>query len=249
VVDEARRKSFDRKPEQYDAVRPSYPEALVDDVLARTGARRILEIGAGTGKATELFARRGCTITAVEPGALMAVMLRANVATYDVTIVESRFEDWHGPEHDLVLAAQALHWIEPEVRYARTAAAAPWLVVVTNEKTPLDPTLHAELDAAYARWLPGTSSSSDLDTTRAEWVDEINASGLYGPVHVGQFPWHASYSRRAYLELLDTYSDHAVLSEDQRAPLYEAIGAALDRHGGSIEIPYVAMAFVARRLR
>jgi hypothetical protein len=52
AIDEARRTSFDRKAKLYDAVRPSYPAALVDDVIARCSPRRMLEIGAGTGKAT-----------------------------------------------------------------------------------------------------------------------------------------------------------------------------------------------------
>jgi SAM-dependent methyltransferase len=246
VLDESRRTSFDRHPELYDAARPSYPEALVDDVLARTGARRIVELGAGTGKATVRFARRGCAITAIEPGAGMAAVLRGNVAGLDVTVVESRFEDWRGPEHDLVLAAQAFHWIDPAVRFARTAAAAPWLALVTNEKAPLDPPLYAELGAAYARWKPG-GGIDDLAAARAGWIAEIDASGLYGPVHAGEFPWRARYTRSEYLDLLATYSDHAVLPDDRRAPLFEAIGAAIDRHGGSIDLPYVAMAFVARR--
>jgi SAM-dependent methyltransferase len=249
MLDEARRTSFDRNAPLYDAVRPSYPEALVDEVLARTAARRIVEIGPGTGKATAMFARRGCTITANEPAARMAAVLRANVTGHDVTVVESRFEDWRGAEHDLVFAAQSFHWIEPEVRYARTAEAAPWLAVIMNETGPLDPGLRAELDAAYARWAPELSRVSDLEAARARWIDEIVASGLYRPVHLEQAPWHASYARSAYLDLLDTYSDHAVLPHDRRAQLYEELGAAIDRRGGGIEIPYVAMAFIARRLR
>jgi SAM-dependent methyltransferase len=247
VFDETRRTSFDRSAELYDAARPSYPEALADDLLARTGARRVLEIGAGTGKATRVFARRGCAITAIEPGARMAAVLRRNVAGHDVTVVESRFEDWRGPEHDLVLAAQAFHWIEPATRCLRTAAAAPWLAVVTNETASLDPPLRAELDAAYARWIPAKTATSDLDAVRAGWVDEIAASGRYGPVHVGQFPWHTRYSRPGYLDLLATYSDHAVLPAPDRAALFEAIGAAIDRRGGSIEVSYTTMALVARR--
>jgi len=62
-IDDARRRSFDATAELYDAVRPSYPDALADEVLARAG-RRVLEIGAGTGKATVVFARRGASIEA-----------------------------------------------------------------------------------------------------------------------------------------------------------------------------------------
>src|SRR4051812_3647185 len=89
--DETRRTSFDAQAERYDAARPSYPEALAADVLAR-GVRRTLEVGAGTGKATVLFARRGASIVALEPGAKLAAVLRRNVAGLDVAVHETTFE-------------------------------------------------------------------------------------------------------------------------------------------------------------
>src|SRR6185436_15674571 len=74
-LDEARRTSFDAQAELYDAVRPLYPDALADDVIAR-GGRRVLEIGTGTGQATVVFARRGASIVAIEPGPRLAAVLR-----------------------------------------------------------------------------------------------------------------------------------------------------------------------------
>jgi SAM-dependent methyltransferase len=246
--DEARRTSFDRKAAQYDAARPSYPEALVADVLERTAATRLLELGAGTGKATERFMRHACTITALEPGPQLAAILRAK-ATPNVTVVEARFEDFAGADFDLVYAAQAFHWIDPAVRYARTAAVARWLAIITNEKAAIDPELRAELDAAYERYLPYPDRhAGEVEYARARWSSELEASGRFGPVHVGEFPWHASYTTAEYLQLLDTYSDHATLPADRQQPLYAAIGEALDRRGGRIAIPYVSLVVLARSL-
>jgi hypothetical protein len=50
---------FGEGADLYDRHRPSYPAALVDDLLARAGLEhggRAIEVGAGTGKATELRA-------------------------------------------------------------------------------------------------------------------------------------------------------------------------------------------------
>ncbi len=49
----------------YETFRPGYPDELVDEVLAYAGRplRTALEIGAGTGKATRAFARRGIAVT------------------------------------------------------------------------------------------------------------------------------------------------------------------------------------------
>ncbi|MEO8700685.1 MAG: class I SAM-dependent methyltransferase [Kofleriaceae bacterium] len=248
MLDEARRTSFDKKAAQYEAVRPSYPEALVDDVLARTGARRLLEIGAGTGKATEKFMQRDCTITALEPGAQLAAVLRAK-ASANVRIEQTRFEDFPDTGYDLVYAAQAFHWVEPAVRFAKAAAVARWLAVITTEKDPIDPDLRAELDVAYDRWMADASDFArhEVARTRAYWLDEIDTSGYFGPVHVGAFPWHTSYATREYIDLLDTYSDHATLPADRQTPLYDAIAQAIDRRGGRIAIPYVTLVFLAER--
>jgi len=247
--------SFDRKAEQYDAMRPSYPDALVDDVLARTGAHRILEVGAGTGKATTVFARRPCTIVALEPAPQMASVLRRNVAAFpDVTVEEQMFESFEPDgSFELVLAAQAFHWIEPEVRYRHAAAALRTggsLALLTNERAELDPALRAELDDAYLRWVPDADNARAHDTVeqaRGRWTGELDASGAFGPVHVAMVPWRARYTSRQYVALIDTYSDHAVLADEHRIPLYGDIFAAIERRGGELEIPYVAMAFVARR--
>ena len=52
---------FGEVVQDYDQVRPGYPDDLVDDVTALSGAGPALEVGAGTGKATVSFAARGST--------------------------------------------------------------------------------------------------------------------------------------------------------------------------------------------
>jgi trans-aconitate methyltransferase len=251
-IDEARRVSFDARAELYDAARPSYPDALVDDVLSH-GGRRVLEIGAGTGKATVVFARRGASIVAIEPGSSLAAVLRRNVAGLDVTVENTTFEAWPITRpFDIVMAAQAIHWIDLGVRYAKPAevlAPGGTLALIRNEKLAPEDGLAAEIDAAYARWPVGSNKPpvDVVETARRELVDQIDASGLYGAVDVRVYPWTTTYTTAQYLDLLDTYSDHALLAEDRRAPLYQAIAEAFERRGGVVEMPYVAMAFLAGR--
>lgn len=245
-----RRLSFDQKAEQYDAIRPGYPEAVVDDVLARTGAATIVEIGAGTGKATVLFARKECEVTAIEPGPKLAAVLRRNVAAFPaVTVAETTFEAWPASPCDLVVAAQSLHWVDPGARFRKASRVAPALAVIYNEKDDFEPALRDELDAAYARSFPGADPEAvrgAVAKKRAEYVAQINASRCYGDVEVELYPWTASYTSAEYISLLDTYSDHAILPDERRLPLYADIAAAIDRRGG-ITIPYVTMLFLAQR--
>jgi 16S rRNA A1518/A1519 N6-dimethyltransferase RsmA/KsgA/DIM1 with predicted DNA glycosylase/AP lyase activity len=85
-----------RGSELYDRTRPSYPSALVADVIsiADLGAsERLLEVGAGTGKATLVFASRGFPVLAIEPSPEMAAIARRNCGPYPgVRIEQSDFE-------------------------------------------------------------------------------------------------------------------------------------------------------------
>ena len=170
-MSEARRTSFDRNAALYDSVRPGYPAAVTGVLRAHVTGTRVLEVGAGTGKATELLARGGYTVTAVEPGAQLCAILRAKQLP-GVTVTEPRFEDFRGAGFDLVLAAQAWHWM-PQNGFALAAAAAPALAILYNEKAPIDRALRAELDLAYARHFPPDAPRhrhDEVTETRAEYT-------------------------------------------------------------------------------
>ncbi len=108
----------------YEQFRPGYPDELVDEVLAyaRRPVVTALEIGAGTGKATRVFARHGIAVTATDPDPAMLTELRKHVPT-TVATVQCAFEDLPlTSTYDLVFAAASLHWTEPTHRWSRVAA-------------------------------------------------------------------------------------------------------------------------------
>lgn len=116
--------SFGVVAEAYERFRLGYPVELFDMVMTYAGqpVRTALEIGAGTGKATRLFAGRGVTVTATEPDGAMLAELREHVAG-NVKTVQAAFEDLGpGERYGLVYAAAALHWTNPDGRWSRMAA-------------------------------------------------------------------------------------------------------------------------------
>jgi SAM-dependent methyltransferase len=115
--------SFGVMAEAYERFRPGYPGELFDLVMTYAGrpVRTALEIGAGTGKATRLFARPGLAVTATDPDADMLAELVKHVPA-DVRTRRAAFEDLSpGESYDLVYAAAALHWTDPAGRWSRMA--------------------------------------------------------------------------------------------------------------------------------
>lgn len=120
---------FDDVATAYDEIRPSYPPALVDAAIARgalESGSRVLEVGSGTGKLTELLAARGLRVDAVEPGPNMieAARKRLGGATDLVRFHTGRFEDV--PLEDgafaALFAAASFHWVDPEIGWRKAAS-------------------------------------------------------------------------------------------------------------------------------
>lgn len=138
--------AFDEVAELYDAERPSYPPQLVADVIAAADLTRedaMIEVGCGTGQATEAFARRGYDIVAVEPGAELARLARSRLARFpNAAVVQTSFEDWRIETgvFRVVIAAQSWHWLDPEVCFDKAAdALCPGGVLAIFGHVPMPP--------------------------------------------------------------------------------------------------------------
>jgi SAM-dependent methyltransferase len=260
-MDDRRRLSFGGVADLYDRSRPSYPEALVDGVLeyaAVTGgaAERALEVGAGTGKATVLFAARGLDVVALEPSTEMARVARINLADYEnVTIEQIEFERWRPPgrEFRLVFSAQAWHWIAREVRYPAALAALEAggaLAAFWNRPDWAACDLREELGEAYR--LAGRAGDTDDPMNpvgRFEddaWPDEIARVPGLDDAEVRRYGSHHDYTSPEYLALLRTHSACVILDPPARERLLSGIAAAIDASGGTFRRPMVTLLCLAR---
>jgi SAM-dependent methyltransferase len=250
--------SFDTVAGLYDQYRPEYPPELVESVIALSGlpgGGRILEVGSGTGKATRLFARRGYVIHCIEPGRNLAAVAARNLQAYPaVTFENTRFEDRQGQPagYDLVMSAQAFHWVPREIGYRKASEALKpggALALFWNMSTGFKGKIEADLDNIYHEIVPELGSQqSACEATIQERLDQINESACFGPVTIRRFPWSQSYRTGEYLGLINTYSDHLRLPERTRQCLFEGIAAAIDAQGGSVEREYIVVLYVAKKL-
>jgi SAM-dependent methyltransferase len=110
VSDDRYRLSFDRVAEVYERSRPEYAPDALDWIAERLPLRRVLDLGAGTGKLTRQLAALGADVVAVEPGAEMRAVLQRVLP--DVEALAGSAESIPLPESsvDVVTAAQSFHW-------------------------------------------------------------------------------------------------------------------------------------------
>jgi SAM-dependent methyltransferase len=115
--------------EDYDAYRSAYPREAVDAVISASQlfpGSRVLEIGCGTGQLSVPLATSGVRLVAVEVGPHLAALARLHLMPFPTAHVEvSSFEAWSLPsqQFDAVVSASAFHWLDPAIRFAKSAAA------------------------------------------------------------------------------------------------------------------------------
>lgn len=120
------RDTFDTVADLYGEIRKGYPAALFDDLAALAGlapGARVLEVGCGAGQATGDLAARAGHVTALDPGPALIDQARARVPAANIDFVVSGFEGFEAPaaSFDLVASAQAWHWIDPAIAFAKAA--------------------------------------------------------------------------------------------------------------------------------
>lgn len=98
--------------------RPPYPAALVTRLVALAGGpgARVVDLGAGTGHLAVPLARLGARVHAVEPARAMLDVLEADARGLEIVPVHAAAEETglEGGAFDLVLLADALHWVDPD---------------------------------------------------------------------------------------------------------------------------------------
>lgn len=262
--DSSLRTGFDSVAERYDRARPAHPARLIADVLHLSGADhgdRVLEVGSGTGIATQQLAESGLRVTCIELGHDLASVARRRLARHPgVDIVVADFETWEPPPEtepfDLVVAAASWHWIDPEIRYAkawRLLRPGGHLVFwSTGQIFPLDgDPFFEELRPVYDELGEGAADGparlrpGELPDAR----DELTRTGLFGDVAVRHYDWEVLYDADAYIDLLGTFSRHIAMAPRKRDRLFAEIRRRLAaRPDRSVRFHWDAVLHVARRV-
>ena len=101
VLIEKLKNTFNDVVDAYDKARPTYPQELLDDVMkfaAINFFEKGLEVGAGTGQATDLFLSRIEELDIVEVGAKQVEFLNKKYNQKYISVHKAYFEDYSSKE-------------------------------------------------------------------------------------------------------------------------------------------------------
>jgi SAM-dependent methyltransferase len=234
--------SFGADAARYDRTRPTYPSALVDD-LTRSEDQDVLDVGCGTGIAARLFLARGRRVLGLEPDPRMAAFARST----GLDVEEGRIEEWEplGRKFDLVISAQAWHWVDPGAGALKVAS-----VLRPSGRVGLfwnvarhEPSIQSAFDEQYRLLGLELDQHSVVlgrggDDRFPLALEGLRRAGDFHDVERREYHWQKRYTTAAWTDHLPTHSDHASLPEDRLAALLERIGKVIDDGGGSFEVTY-----------
>ena len=233
----------------YDSVRPAYPNeavaALIDaarrtrgvDALGR-GPLRAADIGAGTGKMSELLARGGLLVDAVEPSSAMRAQASPieGVAWHDGVAEETRLPN---DVYDIVVFAQSWHWVDEAragLEAARILAPGGVLAIVWNQMAVSIPWVHR---------LTRIMRSGDVHRPDRP----PTPGGGFAPMTLTQVAWEDRMTPEEILTLGTTRSSYIRSSEAGRARMQENLRWYLYEHlgyapGELVTIPYATLVWL-----
>lgn len=237
----------------YDSVRPAYPDeavaALIDAARRGRGVNapgrgsplRAADIGAGTGKMSELLARGGLLVDAVEPSEAM----RAQASSVEgVRWHDGVAEDTGLPNglYDIVVFAQSWHWMDSEragLEAARVLAPGGVLAIVWNQMSVSIPWVHR---------LTRIMRSGDVHRPDRP----PTPGGGFAPMTLTQVAWEDRMTPEEILTLGTTRSSYIRSSEAGRARMQENLRWYLYEHlgyapGEQVAIPYATLVWLSHQ--
>ena len=264
--------SFDSVAEDYDKYRSNYPKDLIDFVIKQTllPANKIkaFEIGCGTGKATLQFMEAGCQIKALDPGKELLEIAKTNSSKLltasslneglqQPDFVLSKMEDYKinpSEEHafDLIISAQAFHWVEKEKRYKicfDLLKPNGILALFWNGSVPHSTESDTAIIEVYKKWFPNESNWFDnYDQEILKDIQEQLDSKLFQEVQLVRFPRPVEETTfEDYVKGSLTTSHIIVMSEEERKRFFNDVKEVFDRFGGKISSRGQTRLYVGRR--
>jgi SAM-dependent methyltransferase len=243
------RLSFDKAAQSYDEARPAYPPELFDELFSLLPKKpQVVEVGPGTGKATQDLLARGASVHAIEIGPAMAARLRLNLPSERLRITIGDFEDIHIDDGaDAVFSATAYHWISPAAQTDRPAGilrpgGLVAIVDLIQVESPDDLGFFASVQPIYEQYGQGHSGppAPNRDAVDPAIRAVLEADSRFSPAAVRQWDWNQTYTASGYVKLMLSYSGTQMMDEPSRQGLLHDMEAFIrTEFGGQVTRPLV----------
>jgi ubiquinone/menaquinone biosynthesis C-methylase UbiE len=219
---------------------------------------QVLEVGAGTGKATRDLLSHGAIVHAVEINPAMAAKLQQVLPSNGLRVTVGDFEEVPVEDGgaDAVFSASAYHWITPQAQVDRPVRfLRPGGLVAIADLTQVDSMddngFFAAAQPIYERYGEGHTGppSPQRDAVDPPIREAFSRDERYTNVEVRCYDWNQRYSAAEYRKLMLSYSVTWMMEPTQRQGLLDDMETFVkERFQDCVTRPLVATLTTARLL-
>ncbi|WP_148573756.1 class I SAM-dependent methyltransferase [Nocardioides caldifontis] len=231
-------RAFGSVAEAYDRGRPTYPLEAAEWMVGRQPST-VVELGAGTGKFTDLLVRLGHDVLATDPDDEMLSHLRLRHPDVRTATAPAEAVPVATRSVDTVVAAQAFHWFDSDAALreaARMLKPEGRIALVWNEPDTRIP---------WVRKLAALIGRQEVD---ADPTDILVASKRFGFVEETTFRHWQPLRRQQLLDLVRSRSNVATMDPMAQERLLRKVDElfdAYDRGPDGLLLPYVTRCYRA----
>lgn len=238
--EDAFRRVFDTIPEQFDRCRPRYSPELFAHLIAAAKVNEhsaVLELGPGTGQATEPILAAGCCYTAIELGDNFAQMLQKKYGSLPhFRLIHDDFitHDFAEERFDLIYSAATIQWIPEEIAFRKTFSLLKPGGMLAMLRTRGD--YRAPNEALFQRIQQVYDAHFKPEIPYAHRGFRYLAAEEYGyeAVEEHHFPGQRVMTANEYVDYCGTHCDHMVIPEPHKTRMFEGLRDAVNAFGGTI---------------
>lgn len=249
---------FDKAAEYYDKFRPGYPKEIIDTMIEKTklsNNSKTLEIGAGSGKATEYFKDYGFSIRCIDPGENLVKNGQLKYKEYSNIKFEcGRFEELElmSEKYDVIFAAQSFHWVPQPIGYQKCAEmlkkngnlALFWnMYMVYNNDDDNDLVKLSNKYGGFADFV----NEEQCENRIRSIVNATENSGLFEKPIVYKHLWKQEYTADEYYGFVLTGNHFLQLSDEVKEMAQKEIKEYAKKFGGKIVRTYLCVLYLASK--
>ena len=247
------RKIFDTIPEQFDRYRPRYSAELFSDLIAYidlTPEKTVLELGPGTGQATDPILETGCDYHAIELGAHLCEKMKQKYGTYpNFHLVNDDFitYDFGRQRFDLIYSAATIQWIPEEIAFEKTfgllkpGGTLAMMLTKGDYRTPNE-ALYQKIQEIYSAYFRPSVEYPHRNFGYGNAVD-------YGYVDFEkrEFYGKRTFTADEYVAFCGTHCDHLVIREPYRTKFFEGLRETVRESGNRVVFYDTYVLYLAKK--
>ncbi len=247
------RRVFDTIPDQFDRYRPRYSEelfAFLNDRANIGPGKSVLEIGPGTGQATEPVLRTGCEYHAIELGEHLYGKMKekyGQLPNFDIVNDDFITHDFGDLRFDMIYSAATIQWIPQETAFTKCydllkPGGTLAMMLTSSEYRSNDETLYEKIQALYDKYY-----KPEIPYARGKFNYTAAPEYGYSQVERYDFKGQRTLTAEEYVRFTGTHCDHIVIPEPLRNEFFEGLKNAVLEAGDRIVFNDTYILYIARK--